>query len=76
MKVTPKTGPVVAAFVASKDDERDLMMISKKGVVIRVAYKTVPTLGRDTQGVRVMRFREVGDLLSSAALVNTDGEEK
>ncbi len=76
MKVTPKTGPVVTAFVASKDDERDLMMISKKGVVIRVAYKTVPTLGRDTQGVRVMRFREVGDLLSSAALVNTDGEEK
>ncbi len=76
MKVTAKTGPVVGAFVASKDDDRDLMMISKKGVVVRVPYKTVPTLGRDTQGVRVMRFKEEGDLLSGAALVNTEGEEK
>ena len=76
MKVTAKTGPVVSAFVASKEDDRDLMMISKHGVVVRVPYKTVPTLGRDTQGVRVMRFKEEEDMLSSAALVNTDGEEK
>jgi DNA gyrase subunit A len=76
MKVTAKTGPVVSAFVASKEDDRDLMMISKHGVVVRVPYKTVPTLGRDTQGVRVMRFKEEGDMLSSAALVNTDGEDK
>ncbi|MDD5438087.1 MAG: DNA gyrase subunit A [Patescibacteria group bacterium] len=76
MKVTAKTGPVIGAFVASKDDDRDLMLISKKGVVIRVAYKGVPTLGRDTQGVRIMRFKEEGDMLSSAALVNTDGESK
>lgn len=76
MKVTAKTGPVVGAFVASKDDDRDLMMISKKGAVVRVPYKTVPTLGRDTQGVRVMRFKEDGDMLSSAALVSTDGGEE
>jgi len=76
MKVTAKTGPVVSAFVASRDDDRDLMMISKHGVVVRVPYKTVPTLGRDTQGVRVMRFKESDDMLSSAALVNTEGEEK
>ncbi|MHB8830565.1 MAG: DNA gyrase subunit A [Patescibacteria group bacterium] len=76
MKVTAKTGPVIGAFVASKDDDRDLMLISKKGVVIRVAYKGVPSLGRDTQGVRIMRFKEEGDMLSSAALVSTDGEEK
>ncbi len=76
MKVTPKTGPVVAAFVAPTDEERDLMLISKKGVVIRVAYKTVPTLGRDTQGVRIMRFREEGDLLSSVTFVNCDNEDK
>ena len=76
MKVTNKTGPMVGAFVASKDDDRDLMLISKKGVVIRVAYKGVPKLGRDTQGVRIMRFKEEGDQLSSVALVSTDGEEK
>jgi len=76
MKVTSKTGPVVAAFVALADEERDLLLISKKGVVIRVSYKTVPNLGRDTQGVRVMRFKEDGDTLSSAALVSTSGGEE
>lgn len=76
MKVTAKTGPVIGAFVASKDDDRDLMLISKKGVVIRIAYKGVPTLGRDTQGVRIMRFKEEGDMLSSVSLVNTEGEKK
>lgn len=69
MKVTPKTGGVVAAYVTSKDEERDLLCMSKKGVVIRLPFKSVPSLGRDTQGVRVMRFKEEGDMLSSVALV-------
>jgi DNA gyrase subunit A len=69
MKVTPKTGGVVAAYVTSKDEERDLLCMSKKGVVIRLPFRSVPSLGRDTQGVRVMRFKEEGDMLSSVALV-------
>lgn len=74
MKITPKTGGVVAAFVEPADDPRDLILISKKGIVLRVPFKTVPSLGRDTQGVRVMRFKEEGDLLSSVTLVNAEEE--
>ncbi|MBU2566450.1 DNA gyrase subunit A [Patescibacteria group bacterium] len=76
MKVTAKTGPVVGAFLALADEESDVMMISKKGVVIRQAYKGVPTLGRDTQGVRLMRFKESGDSVSSVTFVGKDEEDK
>lgn len=68
-KVTAKTGGVVGAFISNKDDDRDLILISKNGIVIRVPFKSVPSLGRDTQGVRVMRFKEAGDLVSSVAFV-------
>jgi len=69
MKVTDKTGGVVVAFIMGKDDEQDLVMISKKGIVVRTPFKSVPSLGRDTQGVRLMRFKEDGDKVSSVTIV-------
>ncbi len=71
-KVTDKTGGVVGAFISNSDDERDLIMISKNGIVIRTAFKSVPSLGRDTQGVRLMRFKEAGDLVSSVTFVQQE----
>ena len=68
-KVTDKTGGVVNAFISNKDDESDLIMISKGGIVIRTPFKSVPSLGRDTQGVRLMRFKEAGDRVSSVTFV-------
>lgn len=76
MKVTAKTGGVVGAYIAESDDDRDIILITKKGVVIRVAFKTVPSLGRDTQGVRVMRFKEEGDIVSSTTFVERAGEKE
>lgn len=76
MHVSEKTGGVVGAYIAGVDDARDLILISKKGIVIRVPFKSVPSLGRDTQGVRVMRFKETGDTLSSVTFVTEDVEEK
>ncbi|OGL73703.1 DNA gyrase subunit A [Candidatus Uhrbacteria bacterium RIFCSPHIGHO2_12_FULL_60_25] len=74
MRVTAKTGGVVAAYVSGKDDDRDLMIISKNGIVIRTPFSSVSSLGRDTQGVRVMRFKEEGDKVSSCAFLT--GVEK
>ncbi|MEK7473565.1 MAG: DNA gyrase subunit A [Patescibacteria group bacterium] len=68
-KVGDKTGGVVNAFISSKDDDQDLVMISKKGIVIRTPFKSVPSLGRDTQGVRLMRFKEPGDSVSGVSFV-------
>jgi DNA gyrase subunit A len=65
-KVTSKTGMVVGAGVLTKEDalEGELVVMSKKGQVIKLPLKDVPVLGRDTQGVRVMKMRE-GDSIAS-----------
>ncbi len=61
--VTAKTGKVIASAVVS-EEEAELVAISKKGQVIRTAIDEIPELGRQTQGVRVMKLRE-GDSLAS-----------
>jgi DNA gyrase subunit A len=63
MKVTDKTGPVISAKVITEDDS-ELVAMSKKSQVVRVELDEIPTLGRQTQGVRVMKLRE-GDSLAS-----------
>jgi len=65
-KITAKTGKVVGAVVLNPEDraEGELVVMSKKGQVIKLALKDVPTLGRDTQGVKVMKMRE-GDSIAS-----------
>ena len=56
MKVTAKTGKLVGAAITSLDViEDDLILTSQKGTIIRVPFKSVPLLGRVTQGVRVMK---------------------
>jgi DNA gyrase subunit A len=63
MNITAKTGALMAAKVVT-DDEEEVVAMSKKSQVIRVDLKEIPTLGRSTQGVRVMKLRE-GDQLAS-----------
>jgi DNA gyrase subunit A len=63
MKVTPKTGDIISAKVMT-DEIEEIATISKKSQVIRVDTKEIPTLGRQTQGVRIMKLRD-GDLLAS-----------
>ncbi len=62
-KVTPKTGNIISAKIFSSD-EAEVVAISKKSQVIRVDAKEIPVLGRQTQGVRVMKLRE-GDSIAS-----------
>jgi len=62
-KVTAKTGNIIVAKIITEEYE-ELVAISKKGQVIRTALKDVPSLGRQTQGVRIMKLR-VGDGIAS-----------
>jgi len=66
-KVTPKTGPLIVAKVISTTEE-ELIAMSKKGQVIRTALKDISTLGRQTQGVTIMRLR-AGDGIASLACI-------
>lgn len=66
-KITSKTGPVVmSAIIEDGSEEEDLIVISRKGQVIRTGVKSISLLGRATQGVRIMRLDE-GDKVASGA---------
>ncbi|HOX30247.1 MAG TPA: DNA gyrase subunit A [Candidatus Paceibacterota bacterium] len=65
-QITSKTGELVTSFVLS--DEEELMIISKKGQVIRIPINGISTLSRPTQGVRIMRL-ETGDKVASASCI-------
>jgi len=66
-KITPKTGELVFSKVLSGEEE-DLIVISRKGQVIRAKITSIPVLGRATQGVRLMRLEE-GDKVASATCI-------
>ncbi|MFA5048039.1 MAG: DNA gyrase subunit A [Patescibacteria group bacterium] len=67
-KITAKTGKIVSGRIIYKD-EKDLIIISNKGQVIRLSMNQVNVLGRDTQGVRVMRFKENSDTVANVTLI-------
>ncbi|MEK7150023.1 MAG: DNA gyrase subunit A [Patescibacteria group bacterium] len=67
MKVTSKTGDIIASKVVS-EEEQEVVAISKKSQVIRVDSKEIPSLGRQTQGVRIMKLREGDSLVSMICL--------
>ena len=73
--VTDKTGPIVAVHTLDPL-AKEVIMASTKGQAIRVAVKEIPTLGRATQGVRIMKMGE-GDTVASIGIVlpEEEGEE-
>lgn len=65
-KVTSKTGKVIggAALTTEQREEGELVVMSQKGQVIKLSLNDVPTLNRDTQGVRIMKLR-AGDSIAT-----------
>ncbi|MDQ3779759.1 MAG: DNA gyrase subunit A, partial [Chloroflexota bacterium] len=54
MKLTDRTGPIVAAGMVSS--EQAVMMMNTGGIVIRIPASQIPCIGRATQGVTLMRM--------------------
>ncbi|HXI63015.1 MAG TPA: DNA gyrase subunit A [Gemmatimonadales bacterium] len=80
LKRADKTGDIVALKEVLPDDE--LMMITKKGIMIRVPVEGIRISGRNTQGVKIMNLT-AGDLVVDVARVvkedeaeNGDGEDE
>jgi DNA gyrase subunit A len=72
LKRGPKTGDIVALKEVLPDDE--LMMITKKGIMIRVPVEGIRITGRNTQGVKVMNLTP-GDLVVDVARVVKEEED-
>lgn len=70
--VTEKTGNVIAIEVV-KNDKADALLISRQGVVIRTPIRELRRLGRDTQGVTIMKLDD-GDRVASLALLDPEPE--
>lgn len=69
-EVTAKTGEIIGAKVLVDDAVKDgeIVVISKKGQVIRTGTGEIPSLSRATQGVRIMKMREGDSIASMVAL--------
>ena len=70
LKVTPKTGNLIALKEVS--DKDDLMVITERGKIIRMQCKGLRTMGRNTQGVRIMRLDEDGKIAAVTRVVNEE----
>jgi DNA gyrase subunit A len=71
--VTAKTGPIITVQTL-EEDANEALLISQNGQTIRVALKDIPTLGRTTQGVRVMRLGD-SDAVSSIGIMQETKDE-
>ena len=72
--VTSKTGPIVSVQTLP-EEVTDALMISSNGQTIRISVKEIPTLGRTTQGVRIMKLTD-GDSVASVGLMQEHKEEE
>ena len=73
INVTEKTGELVS--IKDVTDKDDLMIINRSGIVIRIAMSYLRTMGRATQGVRLIKLKG-DDSIASVAKVEHDDEEE
>jgi DNA gyrase subunit A len=67
--VNSKTGKLIGVKTLSDDETQEVIIVSSQGQTIRLGLKDIPSLGRATQGVRIMRLND-GDEVVSLALVD------
>ncbi|MGQ9603325.1 MAG: DNA gyrase subunit A [bacterium] len=72
MRCTPKTGKLVG--IKEVVDEDELMIVSQKGMIIRVPIKGVSVIGRATQGVRLKVLEEGDKVVDVARVVSQESE--
>jgi len=74
MTINEKTGKLIA--LKSVDDDDDLMIINKSGIIIRMAMEEIRTKGRATQGVRLIRLSKDDEIAAIAKITVQDEEAK
>jgi len=72
-KITPRTGGIAKAIVVW-GDEGDIVLITRRGQMIRLPMRSVKKLGRDTQGVILIRL-PADDKVASVTFINREKEE-
>ncbi|MBT7092415.1 MAG: DNA gyrase subunit A [Bacteroidetes bacterium] len=73
LNITEKTGLLIG--ILNVTDEDDLMIINRSGITIRLAVSSLRTMGRATQGVRLINLKD-SDRIASVEKVASNGEEE
>ena len=73
ISITEKTGQLIA--IKNVNDEEDLMIINRNGVIIRMKVSELRVMGRATQGVRLINLKPT-DEIASVTQVPTENEEE
>ena len=73
VKTSDKVGKMIALMEVQDNDE--LVIISTHGMVIRQSVKDLRVMGRNTQGVRVIRLNEGDNIADIAKVISEDEEE-
>lgn len=68
--IKEKTGDIISAKVISENDE--IMMISQRGTIIRLSTNNISAMGRNTQGVTLMKTEEDDKVVAVAKYVGED----
>jgi DNA gyrase subunit A len=74
IKITDKNGPVKTVMLVEGGEE--LMVMSKNGIAIRMKCSDISSIGRATQGVRIIRLGEGDELAAAAKIIPEDEEEE
>ena len=74
IKTTERNGKVVALKAVRKDDE--LMMITANGIIIRTGLEEVRSIGRNTQGVRMIKVGADDKLVAAERLIADEDEDE
>ncbi len=75
-KLTTKTGDIIGAVVLEEGAKGDLLCISKQGQAIRMALSDIPSRGRATQGVIVMRLDAPDKVATMSVVLHDEEAEK
>ncbi|MFK7893118.1 MAG: DNA gyrase subunit A [Granulosicoccus sp.] len=70
IKTTERNGPVIGAVQVGEEDE--IMLITDAGTLVRTAVSGVSTVGRNTQGVRLIRLNEDESLVEITRIDESD----
>lgn len=74
IKTSPRNGPVVAC--REIEGEEEVMVVTQNGIMIRISVQEISTIGRNTQGVRLINLDEGDRVIDMAPLPISEDEDE
>jgi len=70
LNITEKNGKIIG--FKSVEEDKDLMIITNNGIIIRIPIKSISEMGRVTQGVKLINIKNNNYKVSSISIINKE----